>query len=167
MGEFPFRFGTPDSDEEETFEWIESILSVIELQGTKRAERLLIETIQAANEKGLKIPKTVSTPYLNSIPSSLDTPYPGNLDIEKRLHDLIRWNAMMMVTSANKRVEGIGGHISTYASVSHLWEVGFNHHFRGKDGLDSGDHVYWQGHASPGVYAVSYTHLTLPTKRIV
>ena len=153
MGEFPFRFGTPDSDEEETFEWIESILSVIELQGTKRAERLLIETIQAANEKGLKIPKTVSTPYLNSIPSSLDSPYPGNLDIEKRLHDLIRWNAMMMVTSANKRVEGIGGHISTYASVSHLWEVGFNHHFRGKDGLDSGDHVYWQGHASPGVYA--------------
>ena len=153
MGEFPFRFGTPDSDEEETFEWIESILSVIEFQGTKRAERLLIETIQAANEKGLKIPKTVSTPYLNSIPSSLDSPYPGNLDIEKRLHDLIRWNAMMMVTSANKRVEGIGGHISTYASVSHLWEVGFNHHFRGKDGLDSGDHVYWQGHASPGVYA--------------
>ena len=153
MGEFPFRFDSPDSDEEETFEWIESILSVIELQGKKRAERLLIETIQAANEKGLEIPKTVSTPYLNSIPSSLDIPYPGDLDIEKKLHDYIRWNALMMVTSANKRIEGIGGHISTYASVSHLWEVGFNHHFRGKDGLDSGDHIYWQGHASPGVYA--------------
>ncbi|MAO70246.1 MAG: pyruvate dehydrogenase (acetyl-transferring), homodimeric type [Euryarchaeota archaeon] len=153
MGEFPFRFGTPDSDELETYEWIESILSVIELQGKKRAERLLIETIQAANENGLEIPKTVSTPYLNSIPSSLDTHYPGDLEIEKKLHDLIRWNAMMMVTSANKRIEGIGGHISTYASVSHLWEVGFNHHFRGKDGSDSGDHIYWQGHASPGVYA--------------
>ena len=153
MGEFPFRFGTPDSDEQETYEWIESILSVIELQGKKRAERLLIDTIQAANENGLEIPKTVSTPYLNSIPSSLDSDYPGDLDIEKKLHDLIRWNAMMMVTSANKRVEGIGGHISTYASVSHLWEVGFNHHFRGKDGPDSGDHIYWQGHASPGVYA--------------
>lgn len=153
MGEFPFRFGTPDSDEQETYEWIESILSVIELQGKKRAERLLIETIQAANENGLEIPKTVSTPYLNSIPSSLDTHYPGDLEIEKKLHDLIRWNAMMMVTSANKRIEGIGGHISTYASVSHLWEVGFNHHFRGKDGPDSGDHIYWQGHASPGVYA--------------
>ena len=153
MGEFPFRFGTPDSDEQETYEWIESILSVIELQGKKRAERLLIETIQAANENGLEIPKTVSTPYLNSIPSSLDTHYPGDLEIEKKLHDLIRWNAMMMVTSANKRIEGIGGHISTYASVSHLWEVGFNHHFRGKDGSDSGDHIYWQGHASPGVYA--------------
>ena len=153
MGEFPFRFGTPDSDEQETYEWIESILSVIELQGKKRAERLLIETIQAANENGLEIPKTVSTPYLNSIPSSLDTHYPGDLEIEKQLHDLIRWNAMMMVTSANKRIEGIGGHISTYASVSHLWEVGFNHHFRGKDGSDSGDHIYWQGHASPGVYA--------------
>ena len=153
MGEFPFRFGTPDSDEQETYEWIESILSVIELQGKKRAERLLIETIQAANENGLEIPKTVSTPYLNSIPSSLDSHYPGDLEIEKKLHDLIRWNAMMMVTSANKRIEGIGGHISTYASVSHLWEVGFNHHFRGKDGPDSGDHIYWQGHASPGVYA--------------
>ena len=153
MGEFPFRFSTPDSDEQETFEWIESILSVIELQGKKRAERLLIDTIQAANENGLEIPKTVSTPYLNSIPSSLDSDYPGNLDIEKKLHDLIRWNAMMMVTSANKRVEGIGGHISTYASVSHLWEVGFNHHFRGKDGSDSGDHIFWQGHASPGIYA--------------
>ena len=153
MGEFPFRFGTPDSDEQETYEWIESILSVIELQGKKRAERLLIETIQAANENGLEIPKTVSTPYLNSIPSSLDSDYPGDLDIEKKLHDLIRWNAMMMVTSANKRVEGIGGHISTYASVSHLWEVGFNHHFRGKDGSDSGDHIFWQGHASPGIYA--------------
>ena len=156
MGELPFRFGTPDSDEQETYEWIESILSVIELQGKKRAERLLIDTIQAANENGLEIPKTVSTPYLNSIPSSLDSDYPGDLDIEKKLHDLIRWNAMMMVTSANKRVEGIGGHISTYASVSHLWEVGFNHHFRGKDGSDSGDHIFWQGHASPGIYARSW-----------
>jgi len=153
MGEYPFRFGTPDSDEEETIEWIDSILSVIESQGVKRAERLLIETIQAANEKGLEIPRIATTPYLNTIHHSLELEYPGNLEIEKKLHDMIRWNAMMIVSSANKHIQGIGGHISTYASVSHLWEVGFNHHFRGKDGSDSGDHVYWQGHASPGIYA--------------
>lgn len=156
MVEFPFKFGIPDSDEEETYEWIESILSVIELQGANRAERLLLETIEAANTKGLKIPKIVNTPYLNTIHPKYESPYPGNLHIEKKLHDMIRWNAMMMVTSANKRTDGIGGHISTYASVSHLWEVGFNHHFRGKDGVDSGDHVYWQGHASPGIYARSW-----------
>ena len=153
MGESPFRFSTPDSDEEETVEWIESILSVIDIHGIKRAERLLLETIQAAKENGLEIPRIATTPYLNTIHHSLELEYPGNLDIEKTLHDMIRWNAMMMVSSANKNIAGIGGHISTYASVSHLWEVGFNHHFRGKDGLDSGDHVYWQGHASPGIYA--------------
>ncbi|MBJ24231.1 MAG: pyruvate dehydrogenase (acetyl-transferring), homodimeric type [Euryarchaeota archaeon] len=153
MAESPFKFGTPDSDEEETYEWIESILSVIESQGVNRAERLLLETIENANKKGLEIPRVVNTPYLNTIHPQYESIYPGDLEVEKKLHDMIRWNAMMMVTSANKHTEGIGGHISTYASVSHLWEVGFNHHFRGKDGSDSGDHVYWQGHASPGIYA--------------
>ncbi|RAH14590.1 MAG: pyruvate dehydrogenase (acetyl-transferring), homodimeric type [Methanobacteriota archaeon] len=167
MVEFPFKFITPDSDEEETFEWIESILSVIKLQGRSRAERLLLETIGAANKEGLQIPKTVNTPYLNTIHPEFDSVYPGNQDIEKKLHDMIRWNAMMMVTSANKRTDGIGGHISTYASVSHLWEVGFNHHFRGKDGSDSGDHVYWQGHASPGIYARAWFDGRFDEERIL
>jgi len=167
MAESPFRFGTPDMDEEETAEWIESILSVIEFQGIKRAERLLLETIQVANEKGLKIPKTTMTPYFNTIHHSLELPYPGDLVIEKKLHDMIRWNAMMMVTSANSRNQGIGGHISTYASVSHLWEVGFNHHFRGKDGSDSGDHIYWQGHASPGIYARAWFDGRLTEENII
>ena len=149
MGELPFRFGTPDSDEQETYEWIESTL-LIELQGKKRAERLLIDTIQAANENGLEIPNGFNS-ISQFIPSSLDSDYP-DLDIEKKLHDLIRWNAMMMVTSANKRVEGIGGHISTYASVSHLWEVGFNHHFRGKM-VQILVIIFFGKHASPGIYA--------------
>ena len=79
--------------------------------------------------------------------------YPGDLEMEERLHGIIRWNAMMIVTRGNKNFDGIGGHISTYASASHAWEMGFNHFFRGKDGDGQGDHLYWQGHASPGIYA--------------
>ena len=142
----------PDEDPVQTHEWEVSVKEVVEQQGTQRAERLLHSAIAAGAEAGLDI-DTTTTPYLNTIAPDMQGSYPGDLEMEKRLHTINRWNAMMMVTRANKYVDGIGGHISTYASVSHLWEVGLNHFYRGKDGDGWGDHVYWQGHASPGIYA--------------
>ena len=142
----------PDPDPISTQEWIDSILAVQGQQGNDEARRLLLATLAAARSAGVDI-DTINTPYLNTISPTNQGSYPGDIEIEKRLHEVIRWNAMMIVTRANKYFEGIGGHISTYASTSHAWEMGFNHFFRGKDGDGSGDHVYWQGHASPGVYA--------------
>ena len=101
-------------------------------------------------------PVTVTTPYLNTIPSDQEPPYPGDRDIERRIKSYIRWNAMAMVVKANRIHEGIGGHISTYASCATLYEVGFNHFFRGGDGGEPADLVYFQGHASPGNYARAY-----------
>ena len=142
----------PDPDPVSTQEWVDSILAVQGQQGNEEARRLLLATISAAKSAGVDI-EAINSPYLNTISPSSQGAYPGNLEMEKKLHEVIRWNAMMIVTRANKYFEGIGGHISTYASTSHAWESGFNHFFRGKDGDGSGDHVYWQGHASPGVYA--------------
>ena len=142
----------PDEDPIQTHEWELSVKEVVEQQGAQRAERLLHSAIAVGADAGIDI-DTTTTPYLNTIAPDMQGSYPGDLEMEKRLHTINRWNAMMMVTRANKYVDGIGGHISTYASVSHLWEVGLNHFYRGKDGEGWGDHVYWQGHASPGIYA--------------
>ncbi|MAR94606.1 MAG: pyruvate dehydrogenase (acetyl-transferring), homodimeric type [Euryarchaeota archaeon] len=142
----------PDPDPISTQEWVDSILAVQGQQGNEEARRLLLATMSAAKSAGVDI-DAINSPYINTISPSSQGVYPGNLEMEKKLHEVIRWNAMMIVTRANKYFEGIGGHISTYASTSHAWESGFNHFFRGKDGDGSGDHVYWQGHASPGVYA--------------
>ena len=131
---------------------MDSIRAVKEQLGGEEALRLLHATLGAARDLGVEV-DVVNTPYLNSIHPEDQGTYPGNLDLEKRLHGILRWNAMMLVTRGNKYFEGIGGHISTYASASHAWEIGFNHFFRGKDGDGSGDHLYWQGHASPGIYA--------------
>ena len=151
-----YRSALPDLDEGETQEWRDSIISVEENFGPERARQLLQETVIAANEIGVPVGELTQTAYVNSIHPDDQPQYPGNLQMEQRIQDVIRWNAMMMVTRGNKYFEGIGGHISTYASTSHLWEVGLNHFFRGKDGLGNGDHVYWQGHASPGIYARAF-----------
>lgn len=142
----------PDLDPTQTHEWQQSIKQVIKHQGAERANRILHSTINAAKDSGIDI-DTTNTPYLNTISPDKQGNYPGDIEMEKKLHTINRWNAMMMVTRANKYFDGIGGHISTYASVSHLWESGLNHFFRGKNGDGWGDHVYWQGHASPGIYA--------------
>ena len=144
------------SDPQHTEEWKDSIRQVIDKLGNNEAERILLETLAEANKNGLGI-RPVSTPYLNTIHPNQQPTYPGNLSVESRIHGILRWNAMMMVTKANKENDGIGGHISTYASVSTLWEVGMNHHFKGKNkGNSIGDHIYFQGHASPGIYARSW-----------
>ena len=143
-------------DPEEIVEWRDSIIAVNQHKGSLRAHQILSNTVEAAKEAGVPVGELTETPYLNTIPPHQEPDYPGDIDTENRILDILRWNAMMMVTRANKNFDGIGGHISTYASIATLWEVGLNHIFRGKDGDGHGDHVYWQGHASPGLYARSW-----------
>src|SRR5216683_1986746 len=107
----------------------------------------------APDREGVEIPFSANTPYINTIPPSRQQPFPGSREIERRIKNLVRWNAMAMVVRANRKDHGIGGHISTYASAATLYEIGFNHFFRGPDAKGGGDQVYFQGHASPGMYA--------------
>src|SRR6516165_4980621 len=150
--------GTPngDTDQLETKEWLDSLDSVLQSSGPERARFLLTELKDKAIRSGVEIPFTANTPYINTIPADRQPPYPGSREIERRIKSLVRWNAMAMVHRANKRESGIGGHISTYASAATLLEVGFNHFFKGPDAPGGGDQVYFQGHASPGVYARAF-----------
>ncbi|MCK9486488.1 MAG: pyruvate dehydrogenase (acetyl-transferring), homodimeric type [Dehalococcoidia bacterium] len=140
----------------ETQEWIDALRDVSRTQGAERASGLLESLQIAAQRLGVPLPVTSRTPYVNTIPLEHQPPYPGNMEIEDRVKSLIRWNALAMVSEANDRFPGIGGHISTYASAATLYEVGFNHFFRGPDHPGGGDLVYFQGHASPGIYSRAY-----------
>ena len=140
----------------ETNDWIDSLRDVARRRGPERVSRLL-QTLQIeAQRSGIRLPVTSQTPYVNTIPIEKQPPYPGDLDIERRIKSIIRWNAMAMVVEANQNNHGIGGHISTYASAATLYEVGFNHFFRGQDHPSGGDMIYFQGHSAPGIYARSY-----------
>ena len=145
----------PDTDPEETDEWLESLRTVASSQGESRARLLLQELMSEASSLGIDISPS-RTPYLNSISIEQQTPYPGKLSIEKKIQNHVLWNAAAMVSDANRRMDGIGGHISTYASSSTLYEVGFQHIFRGKEHNGIGDALYIQGHASPGIYARAF-----------
>ena len=140
----------------ENAEWRESLDYVLQTQGSERVRQLLRLLQVRAQEQGVSIPFTANTPYLNTIPRSQQPVYPGDRDLERRLKSIIRWNAMAMVVRANQESPGIGGHISTFASTATLWEVGFNHFWRGRTEEFLGDMVYFQGHASPGVYARAF-----------
>ncbi len=140
----------------ETREWLESLDQVIEEAGPERAKYLLERLAHEAARQGVPAALTPVTPYLNTIPVSEELPYPGDRDLERTIKSLVRWNAVAMVVRANKYDEGIGGHISTFASSATLIEVGMNHFFRGSIGDQPGDMVYFQGHASPGVYSRAY-----------
>jgi len=145
-----------DIDIEETSEWLEALEGIIRVRGAERARFLLDRLIQKSYQSGIRLPFTANTPYVNTIPLEQQPPYPGDRKIERRIKSLIRWNAMAMVVRANKKYPGLGGHISTYASAATLYEVGFNHFFRGKgEGFD-GDQIFFQGHASPGIYARAF-----------
>jgi len=136
-------------EEVETSEWLYSLDYVLEQSGPERVVELLQQLQIRAHKAGVQIPFTANTPYINTIPREKQPSFPGNREIERRIKSIIRWNAMAMVVKANKVESGIGGHISTYASAATLYEVGFNHFFKGKrDGYD-GDQIYFQGHASP------------------
>ena len=148
------------SDEEtqnlETQEWLESLDYVIEHGGSERVGQLLSELQKRVYSAGIRMPFTANTPYINSIPVQDQPAYPGSREIERRIKSIIRWNAMAMVVRANRVENGIGGHISTYASAATIYEVGFNHFFRAPKDKFNGDIIYFQGHASPGIYARSF-----------
>ena len=151
-----FHHQIPDTDLEETEEWLESLDSVIDADGQSRARFLLTKMISHARARLVEVPASVSTPYINTIPPDQEEPFPGDMALEQRIRRFIRWNAAIMVIKANKRAEGIGGHLSTFASTAMLYEVGFNHFFRGSADGAPGDHIYFQGHAAPGIYARSF-----------
>jgi pyruvate dehydrogenase E1 component len=140
----------------ETREWLESLDYVLQHGGPARVGRLLRDLGVHATKRGVKLPFTANTPYINSIHASEEVPYPGSREIERRIKSIIRWNAMAMVVRANRIEDGIGGHISTFASSATLYEVAFNHFFRGRDNGSEGDMVYFQGHGSPGIYARAF-----------
>ncbi len=142
--------------EQEIKEWLYSLDYVLEHGGPERVTEILQQLQIRAHKAGVKIPFTANTPYINTIPREKQPPFPGNREIERRIKSIIRWNAMAMVVKANKQESGIGGHISTYASAATLYEIGFNHFFHGKGEDYDGDQIYFQGHASPGIYARAF-----------
>jgi pyruvate dehydrogenase E1 component len=145
-----------DPDLQEIAEWIEAFDEVISQDGPSKGTRLLDALTQRARESGVDVPVQLNTPYINTIPVEEEAPYPGDRALERRIESLMRWNAMAMVHRQNKKDPGIGGHISTYSSLATMLEVGFNHFFHAKYGDLPGDFVYFQGHASPGVYARAF-----------
>jgi pyruvate dehydrogenase E1 component len=157
-----------DGDPAETAEWLESFDYVLESKGPERVQELLTALDEAAYRNGVDLPFTATTPYLNTIPADKQPPYPGNRELERRIKSFVRWNAMAMVTRANRDPASPGGHISTFASSATLYEVALNHFIRGRgeDGY-SGDQVYYQGHASPGMYARAFLEGRLTEQNLV
>ena len=146
----------PDIDESETTEWLDSLDAVIEGRGRARARYLLARLMERAREQGVGVPAMVTTDYINTIPPEMEPWFPGDEEIEKRIRAAIRWNAVAMVDRANDFHDGLGGHLSTFASAAALYDVGFNHLWRGKSDGGWGDQIFVQGHASPGIYARAF-----------
>jgi len=156
----------PDADPDETTEWLDSLSTVVSRSGPNRAAYLLERLTEHGRELGVDLAQEVTTPYINSIPVEDQPWFPGDEAIERTIRRYLRWNAAMMVIDANRRAEGIGGHLSSFASMAMLFEVGFNHFFRGKDDGRAGDHLYLQGHAAPGVYARAYLEHRLDDEQL-
>jgi pyruvate dehydrogenase E1 component len=146
----------PDIDPDETREWIESFDTVVRTRGRGRARYVMLRLLERAREQQVGVPGLRSTDYINTIPPEREPWFPGDEYAERRIRAYIRWNAAVMVSRANRPGMGVGGHIATYASAASLYEVGFNHFFRGKDHGESGDQVFFQGHAAPGIYARAF-----------
>jgi pyruvate dehydrogenase E1 component len=145
-----------EPDTQEIAEWIEAFDQIVDEEGASRGTQLLGALAKRAREAGVDVPVQLNTPYINTIPVNEEIPYPGDRMLERRIKSLVRWNAMAMVHRQNKKDEGIGGHISTYSSLATLLEVGYNHFFHATYGDQPGDFVYFQGHASPGVYSRAF-----------
>ena len=148
--------GLKDVDTEETQEWAESLEDLIKTHGTERAEYILRSLLQEAGKKGVEVPTIVNTDYINTIPADQQPAYPGDEELERQYRAWIRWNAAIMVQRAQKKGIGVGGHISTYAGIADLYEMGLNHFFRGRNHPGGGDQVFFQGHSSPGVYSRAF-----------
>ncbi len=146
-------------------DWLQSLQDVVETmlkaQGPEKAGLLLSGLVDRLRAGGIEVPAIVSTPYVNTIPVEQQPPYPGNREIERRIKSLARWNAMAMVVNANHGDAGVGGHISSYASMATLYEVAYNHFFRGGEGGRLADLIYFQGHTTPGNYARAFLEYRL------
>ncbi len=145
----------PDIDETETDEWLESFDAVVGERGRSRGRYLLLKLLERARQRNIGIPSLTTTDYINTIPPDREPDFPGDENIERRIRQYIRWNSAVMVHRTNVE-RGTGGHIGTYASAASLYEVGFNHFFRGRDHAGGGDQLFFQGHASPGIYARAF-----------
>ncbi|HLE59759.1 MAG TPA: pyruvate dehydrogenase (acetyl-transferring), homodimeric type [Candidatus Limnocylindria bacterium] len=155
-----FKQQLPDTDPVETSEWLDSLDAVVQQAGPERARFIIYKLLKRARQLEVGLPPLVQTRYVNTISPEQEPPFPGDEAMELRVRRMIRWNALAMVLRGNTRFEGLGGHLSTYASAASLYEVGFNHFFRGRDGPDgevvAGDQVFFQGHAAPGIYARAF-----------
>ncbi|MGO1285496.1 MAG: pyruvate dehydrogenase (acetyl-transferring), homodimeric type, partial [Brachybacterium sp.] len=145
-----------DPDPEETREWLESFDGLVEHRGQERASEIVQSLIQHARDEDLHLPDSLMTDYVNTIPVDEQPEYPGDVELEKELRNINRWNAAMVVHRAQRPEVSVGGHLSSYASIATMYEVGFNHFFRGRNHPGGGDHVFFQGHASPGIYSRAY-----------
>ena len=159
---------SPDAAVEalETREWLDSLDYVLRSSGVARAAELLRRLDAHARQSGHPLPFSANTPYVNTIPADRQPRFPGNQRLERRIKSLVRWNALSMVVRANQKSDGIGGHISTYASAATLYEIGFNHFFRGHTDQQDGDIVYFQGHAAPGIYARAFVEGRLSRRHL-
>ncbi|MFN0160828.1 MAG: alpha-ketoglutarate dehydrogenase [Burkholderiales bacterium] len=155
-----------DLDAAETREWIEALTAVVANEGEERAAFLLNRLVETARGIGVEVPRGLTTPYHNTIPLERQAPFPGDLSLEKRLTAIVRWNALAMVVRANKASAELGGHIASYASAADLFEVGFNHFFRGSDATAGSDLVFFQPHSAPGVYARAFLEGRLGEERL-
>ena len=153
-------------DAAEIQEWLESLDSVLQSSGPEVASYILQRLRAHAKVIGIDIPFTANTPYVNTIPHSLQPEFPGDQQLERRIKSLVRWNALAMVVRANREEHGIGGHISTYASAAALYEVGFNHFFRARSADFEGDTIYFQGHAAPGIYSRAFLEGRLSAEKL-
>ncbi len=156
----------PDADPEETREWLDSFDAMVEAGGQQRARYLMLRLLGRAGEQHVGLPALTTTDYINTIPTESEPFFPGDEEIERRYRNWIRWNAAVMVHRAQRPGVGVGGHISTYASSASLYEVGYNHFFRGKNHPGGGDHIFFQGHASPGMYARAFLEGRLSTDKL-
>jgi pyruvate dehydrogenase E1 component len=151
-----FKHQLPDIDPTETQEWLDALDQIHSQEGDERARFLLYKILKRARQLHIGLPPLTQTRYINTISPEQEPFFPGDEDLERRIRRLIRWNAVAMVLRANNRAPGLGGHLATYASAATLYEVGFNHFFRGKDDGGSGDQIFFQGHAAPGIYARAF-----------
>ncbi len=151
-----FKHQLPDIDPSETDDWMQSLDQVVEQAGETRARFLIYKLLKRARQLQIGLPPLTQTRYINTISPEQEPTFPGDEEMELRIRRIVRWNAVAMVLRANTRFPGIGGHLSTYASSASLYETGFNHFFRGKDGQGSGDQIFYQGHAAPGIYARAF-----------
>jgi pyruvate dehydrogenase E1 component len=159
-----YRIDASDPNPQETRDWVESLLTMVGEEGQDRAKYVLRRVLQIAARIGASPVGTLNTDYVNTISAGEEPQFPGDEAMEKRIRRMVRWNAVAMVHRANVKYTGLGGHLSTYASSATLYEVGFNHFFRGKDHSGGGDHIYYQGHAAPGMYARAFLEGRLPTE---